>query len=106
MTRLMMTFRTALIAGAGAATLMLLPAVANAEQCRHTVDEDGDPVVMCGSVAYYSDGQNATDTTDDGDTSDTEDQGTLFVDPEDCVPGKYYMMEMADDDFSVPVKCR
>jgi hypothetical protein len=102
MTRLMMTFRTALIAGAGAATLMLLPAIANAEQCRHTVDEDGDPVVMCGAVAYYPDAQ---DTTGNTDPNDTEDQGTLFVDPEDCVPGKYYMMEMADDDFSVPVKC-
>lgn len=96
MTPLMMTLRAALFAGVGATMLMLAPAAANAAQCRHTVDADGDPVTMCGSVAYYDE--------DDGD-----DDGSLFVDVEDCEPGKYWMMESFDDDgennFDTPMAC-
>ena len=58
------------------------------------VDEDGDPVVVCGSVARY------VDVSDD---DDDEDEGTLFVDVEDCEPGKYWMMDAGNID--VPMAC-
>ena len=113
--------RTLLVTGAGVAMIMLTSA-ANAEQCRKTVDEDGDAVMMCGSTAYYTDDDTkskphssysgratASDDEDDDDDDDDDDElGTGMVEgPQDCEPGKYWMMDGDgdDDEFDIPIKC-
>jgi len=100
MTPQMMTLRATFFAAIGATMFMLAPASASAAQCRHTVDEDGDPVTMCGSVAYYD---------DEDDSDDDSSTGSLIVDVEDCEPGKFWMMEnfLADEDeWDTPMPCR
>ena len=102
MTPLMMTLRASLFATIGATMFVLAPAAANAAQCRQTVDDDGDAVTMCGSVAYYDD--------EDDDDDDADEDGSLFVDVEDCEPGKFWMLETLDDegdvDYDMPMACK
>jgi hypothetical protein len=87
-------------AGAGA-VLVALASVANAAQCRSTIDEAGEPVILCGTVAYDADDED----DDEPDSFDDmyEDDGTLFVDVEDCEPGNYWMLET--DEIDVPMAC-
>ena len=110
MTRLLKTFKMALIAGAGITTLILLmPAAAEAAQCHSGKDKHGKAVMICGSVSYYAAAATASDDgddDDDDDDADDDDEGTAFVDVEDCVPGKYWMMEMDDEGFTIPMACR
>lgn len=89
------------VAGTGAA-LLFAASSAGAAECRSTVDSSGDAVVMCGSVAYYADEDDDRDGPEMLDDM-FEDEGTLFVDPEDCEPGKYWMLET--DDIDVPLAC-
>jgi len=101
MTTAMTKFKMMLATAGFGAAMIVVASSANAAQCRSTIDESGDAVVMCGSVAYYTD-------DDDGGVEEVadmfEDDGTLFVDVEDCEPGKYWMMET--DDIEVPLACR
>jgi hypothetical protein len=114
MTRLLKTFKMALIAGAGITTLMLvLPATAEAATCHNGKDKHGKAVMICGSMTYYAaaatasdDGDDDDDDDDDATAGDDDDQGTAFVDVEDCKPGKYWMMEMDDEGFTIPMACR
>jgi hypothetical protein len=96
MSKLSMLFAAA---GIGAA-MMMLGSPASAAQCRSTVDDSGEAVVMCGSMAYYAD-----EDADDEDEEEYDEDGTLFVDVEDCEPGKYWMMETDDEGFDIPLAC-
>ena len=102
-----------MIAGAGA-FMAVLATTANAAQCRSVLDEDGDPIMLCGSVAY------AADDADDGEYGDVdvdedaqaardfeydEEEGSLMVALENCEPGKFWMME-TDEADDVPLPCR
>jgi hypothetical protein len=90
--------RMVLAVGAGAA-MMVAASTAPAAQCQSTFDEDGEAVVMCGSVAYYA---GESDTEED----EVDEDGSAFVDVEDCEPGKYWMMEFDDDDdYDTPMAC-
>jgi hypothetical protein len=110
MTSAMMNLkRLCVIAGAGA-FMAVLATTANAAQCRSTFDEDGDPVVMCGALAYATDEDGEFGDVDlDEDAQDArdfaydEDEGSLLVDLENCEPGKYWMMDLED---GVPLPCR
>jgi len=103
------------IAGAGA-FMAVLATTANAAQCRSVVDEDGDPMMLCGSVAYAADEDD--DAIGGGEYGDVdldeaaqeardfdydEDEGSLLVALENCEPGKYWMMDLED---GVPLPCR
>jgi hypothetical protein len=105
------------IAGAGA-FMALLATTANAAQCRSVLDEDGDPVMLCGSMAYAADEDDDEDGVEEYGDVDVdedaqasrdfeydEDEGSLMVALENCEPGKFWMMEtdQADD---VPLPCR
>jgi hypothetical protein len=104
--------RLCVIAGAGA-LMAVLATTANAAQCRSVLDEDGDPVMMCGSVAYAADEEEDIDSDTDFDEDAQaardfdygEDEGSLMVDLENCEPGKFWMME-TDEADDVPLPCR
>jgi hypothetical protein len=108
MTSAMMNLkRLCVIAGAGA-VMAVLATTANAAQCRSVLDEDGDPIVMCGALAYaadeeYGDVDLDEDAQDGRDFAYDEDEGSLLVDLENCEPGKYWMMDLED---GVPLPCR
>jgi hypothetical protein len=55
---------------------------------------------MCGSIAYYAD-----EDGEDEDDDEVDEDGTLFVDVEDCEPGKYWMMETDEEGFDIPLAC-
>ena len=104
--------RLCVIAGAGA-FMAVLATTANAAQCRSVLDEDGDPIMLCGSVAYAADedGGEYGDVDVDEDAQDArdfeydEDEGSLMVALENCEPGKFWMME-TDEADDVPLPCR
>jgi hypothetical protein len=106
--------RLCVIAGAGA-FMAVLASTASAATCRSAFDEDGEAIMMCGSVAYAAD-----EDDDDGDYGDVdvdedaqaardfeydENEGSLMVDLENCEPGKFWMME-TDEADDVPLPCR
>jgi hypothetical protein len=93
--------RMLLVAAGIGAAIFMFGSSANAAQCRSTFDAAGDPVVMCGSIAYYADDEGDDDEGYDEDMHD--EYGSLFVDPEDCEPGKYWMMDIDDE---IPIACR
>jgi hypothetical protein len=96
-----MTKLSMLLAAAGiGATMMMLGTPASAAQCRSAIDDSGDAVVMCGSIAYYAD-----EGGEDEDDDEVDEDGTLFVDVEDCEPGKYWMMETDEEGFDIPLAC-
>jgi hypothetical protein len=116
MTSAMMNLkRLRVIAGAGA-VMAVLATTANAAQCRSVLDEDGDPVMLCGSTAYAADEDDDTGTEEYGDVDLAddngsrdfeydEDEGSLMVALENCEPGKFWMME-TDEADDVPLPCR
>jgi hypothetical protein len=84
---------------AGAA-IVAIASSANAAQCRSTIDDAGEAVILCGTVAY-----DADDESDEPESFDDmyEDDGTLFVDVEDCEPGNYWMLET--EEMDLPMAC-
>jgi hypothetical protein len=106
MTRLMMTLKMALIAGAGVTTLMLLMPAAEAAQCHSGKDKHGKAVMICGSVSYYAVAATTSDDEADDEDDADDDDGSLIVDVEDCEPGKFWIMEHDDEDWDTPMPCR
>ena len=102
MTPLMMTLRATLIAAVGVILFTLAPAPAYAASgCGTAYDEDGDPYEACGGM--FANNRDADDEDDDDEDDDDDDDGSIFVDIEDCAPGKYWMLESEEDD--IPMAC-
>jgi len=92
------TFRKALATACAAAAFVAIATSAHAAQCRSTIDGAGQAVILCGATAYDAD-DDEPDSFDDM----YEDDGTLFVDVEDCAPGNYWMLET--DEVDLPMAC-
>jgi hypothetical protein len=94
-----------MIAAGAATAMMMVVSTANAANCRSTIDEDGDSVVLCGGAMALYDADDDDDEDDSRGFVYDEDEGSLMVDLENCEPGKYWMME-TDEADDVPLPCR